>query len=112
MEHPEMRPEAGQSGGENRPPEAEVNGESAACGSPNGGPHNDAADSSGAAGNGAGGPAGTGNAPAAGQSPTDQNPEAPEAEQSPQDRIAALEAQLAEANDNYLRKAADFENYR
>jgi molecular chaperone GrpE len=28
------------------------------------------------------------------------------------DKIAALEAQLAEANDQYLRKAADFENFR
>ncbi|GHV85617.1 protein GrpE [Spirochaetia bacterium] len=29
-----------------------------------------------------------------------------------EEKLAALEAQLAEANDNYLRKAADFENYR
>jgi molecular chaperone GrpE len=28
------------------------------------------------------------------------------------EKIAALEAQLAEANDQYLRKAADFENFR
>jgi molecular chaperone GrpE len=31
---------------------------------------------------------------------------------SPEDRIAGLEAKFAEANDQYLRKAADFENYR
>jgi molecular chaperone GrpE len=31
---------------------------------------------------------------------------------SPEDRIAELEIQLAEANDQYLRKAADFENFR
>ncbi|MDR0719898.1 MAG: nucleotide exchange factor GrpE [Treponema sp.] len=30
----------------------------------------------------------------------------------PAERIAALESKLAEANDQYLRKAADFENYR
>ena len=35
-----------------------------------------------------------------------------EAKKSPEDRIAELEAQLAEANDQYLRKAADFENFR
>jgi molecular chaperone GrpE len=29
-----------------------------------------------------------------------------------EEKIAALEARLAEANDNYLRKAADFENFR
>lgn len=32
--------------------------------------------------------------------------------QSPEEQIAGLEAKLAEANDLYLRKAADFENYR
>jgi len=31
---------------------------------------------------------------------------------SPEEKIAELEAKLAEANDNYLRKAADFENFR
>ena len=31
---------------------------------------------------------------------------------SPEEKIAELEAKLAEANDNFLRKAADFENYR
>jgi molecular chaperone GrpE len=31
---------------------------------------------------------------------------------SPAEHIAELEAQLAEANNNYLRKAADFENFR
>jgi len=30
----------------------------------------------------------------------------------PAEKIAELEAKLAEANDNYLRKAADFENFR
>ncbi|MDR1908713.1 MAG: nucleotide exchange factor GrpE [Spirochaetaceae bacterium] len=33
-------------------------------------------------------------------------------EQSPEDRIAALEAQAADLRDQYLRKAADFDNYR
>jgi molecular chaperone GrpE len=32
--------------------------------------------------------------------------------QSPEEQIRALEAKLQEANDNYLRKAADFENFR
>ncbi|GAB6392864.1 MAG: nucleotide exchange factor GrpE [Treponematales bacterium] len=31
---------------------------------------------------------------------------------SPEEKIAALEAQLAEARDQYLRKAAEFENFR
>ena len=31
---------------------------------------------------------------------------------TPEQKIAELEAQLAEANDQYLRKAADFENFR
>jgi molecular chaperone GrpE len=31
---------------------------------------------------------------------------------SPEERIAALEAQVQELNDQYLRKAADFENFR
>jgi molecular chaperone GrpE len=31
---------------------------------------------------------------------------------NPVEQIAALESKLAEANDQYLRKAADFENYR
>ena len=33
-------------------------------------------------------------------------------EKTPEEKIADLEAQLAEANDQYLRKAADFENFR
>jgi molecular chaperone GrpE len=33
-------------------------------------------------------------------------------ELSPIEKIAALEAKAAEANDQYLRKAADFENFR
>ncbi|MDR0401011.1 MAG: nucleotide exchange factor GrpE [Treponema sp.] len=33
-------------------------------------------------------------------------------ESSPEDRLADLEAQLAEAKDMFLRKAADFENFR
>jgi molecular chaperone GrpE len=33
-------------------------------------------------------------------------------EKSPEDKIAELKAQLAELNDQYLRKAADFENFR
>ncbi|MDR1306685.1 MAG: nucleotide exchange factor GrpE [Treponema sp.] len=51
---------------------------------------------------------------------TAENEGAPQAEKeagetrpsSAEDRIAGLEAKLAEANDQYLRKAADFENYR
>jgi molecular chaperone GrpE len=35
-----------------------------------------------------------------------------ETEGCPEDRIADLEAQLAEAKDQFLRKAADFENFR
>ncbi|MDR0314160.1 MAG: nucleotide exchange factor GrpE [Treponema sp.] len=35
-----------------------------------------------------------------------------EKEKASEDRIAELEAQLAELNDQYLRKAADFENFR
>jgi molecular chaperone GrpE len=35
-----------------------------------------------------------------------------DAETFPEDRIAELEAQLAEARDQFLRKAADFENFR
>jgi molecular chaperone GrpE len=38
--------------------------------------------------------------------------EAAEADASPEARIAGLEARIAELNDQYLRKAADFENYR
>jgi molecular chaperone GrpE len=49
-----------------------------------------------------------------------ENGEAPQAEiesgetmpLTAEERIAELEAKLAEANDQYLRKAADFENYR
>ena len=33
-------------------------------------------------------------------------------EPSPEEKIAELEAKLAEVNDQYLRKAADFENFR
>ncbi|GHT75574.1 hypothetical protein FACS1894124_7110 [Spirochaetia bacterium] len=33
-------------------------------------------------------------------------------ELKPEDRIAQLEAQVADLNDQYLRKAADFENFR
>ncbi|MDR1144202.1 MAG: nucleotide exchange factor GrpE [Spirochaetaceae bacterium] len=49
---------------------------------------------------------------------TAENRDAPQTEAgeaqppSAEDRIAGLEAKLAEANDQYLRKAADFENYR
>jgi molecular chaperone GrpE len=38
--------------------------------------------------------------------------QAESAQLSPEAKIAALEAQLSEVNDSYLRKAADFENYR
>ncbi|MDR0624449.1 MAG: nucleotide exchange factor GrpE, partial [Treponema sp.] len=36
----------------------------------------------------------------------------PQAEPGPEEIIADLEAQLADAKDQYLRKAADFENFR
>ena len=36
----------------------------------------------------------------------------PEKEKTPAEKIIELEAKLAEANDLYLRKAADFENFR
>jgi molecular chaperone GrpE len=38
--------------------------------------------------------------------------ESPANPQTPEEIIAGLEAKLAEAGDNYLRKAADFENFR
>ncbi|MCL2070135.1 MAG: nucleotide exchange factor GrpE [Treponema sp.] len=45
--------------------------------------------------------------------PTEPAPEAaPTAPLGPEEKIAALEAQAAELNDQYLRKAADFENFR
>ena len=52
-------------------------------------------------------------APAAdtGESPT-ADPAAAPADISPEERIADLENKLKEANDQYLRKAADFENFR
>lgn len=42
----------------------------------------------------------------------DGNRESPAGEQTSDEIIAGLEAKLTEANDNYLRKAADFENFR
>jgi molecular chaperone GrpE len=36
----------------------------------------------------------------------------PAGNQSPEEQFACLEAKLAEANDQYLRKAAEFENFR
>ena len=49
-----------------------------------------------------------------GENPQAEAPEtsAQTADKKPEERIAELEAQLAEANDQYLRKAADFENFR
>jgi len=41
-----------------------------------------------------------------------ENAQAAEESLSPEEQIAVLEAKLAEANDNYLRKMADFENFR
>jgi molecular chaperone GrpE len=44
---------------------------------------------------------------------TGENPDKNEVkEKAPEEKIAELEAQLAELNDQYLRKAADFENFR
>jgi molecular chaperone GrpE len=36
----------------------------------------------------------------------------PDCEKSPKERIAELEAQLIDANDQFLRKAAEFDNFR
>ncbi|AEF80333.1 nucleotide exchange factor GrpE [Leadbettera azotonutricia] len=71
------------------------------------------AGASGAA-NGADAPGGeTGQAAAQDQGAVSGNAQAaPEKPLTPEERIAALEIQLAEANDQYLRKAADFENFR
>lgn len=46
-----------------------------------------------------------------GAAPNAEAQEAPKAA-SPEEQIAALEAQAAELNDQYLRKAAEFENFR
>ncbi|MDR2143144.1 MAG: nucleotide exchange factor GrpE [Treponema sp.] len=42
----------------------------------------------------------------------DQVPVQPRTPEDPEDRTVCLEAKLAEANDQYLRKAAEFENFR
>ena len=41
-----------------------------------------------------------------------KDPDPGEKPLTPEEQIACLEAKLAEASDNYLRKAADFENFR
>jgi len=43
---------------------------------------------------------------------TPDSPEGSKKEATPEEKIADLEIKLAESNDNYLRKAADFENFR
>jgi molecular chaperone GrpE len=48
----------------------------------------------------------------AGETAVEADSPTAEAPATPEERIAALEAQLAERNDQYLRKAADFENFR
>jgi molecular chaperone GrpE len=56
-----------------------------------------------------------GSAPAATDSPADRTAAENTAETaaaSPEDIITGLEAQLVDAKDQYLRKAADFENFR
>ncbi|GHV00435.1 hypothetical protein FACS189483_10520 [Spirochaetia bacterium] len=47
-----------------------------------------------------------------GEGVPDKDAQTPEAETSPAEQIAGLEAQVAELNDQYLRKAAEFENFR
>ncbi|MDR2304625.1 MAG: nucleotide exchange factor GrpE [Treponema sp.] len=44
--------------------------------------------------------------------PAETAAEKPAKELTPEEKIVALEAQLADAKDQYLRKAADFENFR
>jgi molecular chaperone GrpE len=46
-----------------------------------------------------------------GSAPTEQTADVTE-DQEPEKRIAELEAKVAELNDQYLRKAAEFENFR
>ena len=50
--------------------------------------------------------------PAATQAETSADDATPEAEPTPEERIAALEAELAAQQDRYLRLMAEFENYR
>jgi molecular chaperone GrpE len=50
--------------------------------------------------------------PAEGPDAADPEADAAEADLSPEEKIADLENKLREANDQYLRKAADFENFR
>ena len=47
-----------------------------------------------------------------GEGAPDTEAQTPEAEKSPAEQIADLEAQVAEMKDQYLRKAAEFENFR
>jgi len=62
---------------------------------------------------GGGTPPGNGGASTGGTEPENAQDGAEGAESlSPEEQIAVLEAKLAEANDNYLRKMADFENFR
>ncbi|MDR1326607.1 MAG: nucleotide exchange factor GrpE [Treponema sp.] len=51
-------------------------------------------------------------APDAAQADAPHDGEVVAEEQSPEERLADLEAQLAQANDQFLRKAAEFENFR
>ncbi|MDR2537566.1 MAG: nucleotide exchange factor GrpE [Treponema sp.] len=51
-------------------------------------------------------------APDAAQADAPHDGEVKAEEQSPEERLADLEAQLAQANDQFLRKAAEFENFR
>ncbi|GHV25123.1 protein GrpE [Spirochaetia bacterium] len=53
-----------------------------------------------------------GNAAEEGPEPSGENPATAETDLSPEEKIADLENKLREANDQYLRKAADFENFR
>jgi len=46
------------------------------------------------------------------QTEPETSPQTQEAEKSPEQKIAEMEAQLAETRDHLLRKAAEFENFR
>jgi molecular chaperone GrpE len=97
--HPETAPEEVQR--EERPGEPGSAGENGAR-SPEKRAAEEGAEKAGAAEGGAGGE----------PSCQAEGPQDKGAGESQEDKIAQLEAKLAEANDLYLRKAADFENFR
>jgi molecular chaperone GrpE len=98
--HPGMSPEEARR--EETPGEPGPAGEKGA-----GNPETGAAEGGTEQGGAAGETAETGGDASCRGGPPDRNPE-----KLQQDKIAELEAKLAETNDLYLRKAADFENFR